>query len=281
MKRWTSLTTSNEDKRWQALSRMISDLGCANEFEPFSVANEALENLTVLEKYDHVRISSRFGPEILKHIPVQSSWITSLGVIDGMIRRTDNPDRKKIEWWPQCALHEAFGSLIFDLGQDLDMRGNVLIAGAGGTARIAIAALFKAGFRNFILTNFNDTEADKTINEVKAKFFGLTLSFIPMEKIVLLPGESSVLVNCTPSVEENALLVELSYMNFLKRPGFLFDVSRSKKPSILMQEALDAGVHVVNGVAIAAKADTLWAKWAFGVDLKFSDYLPVFESALD
>jgi shikimate 5-dehydrogenase len=274
MKRWTSLSPNNEDKRWELLSSSLRELGVENEFEPFKANDGVLENLGPLDHLHYVRISSRFGPQVLKLIPVQSSWITTLGVIDGILKRDG-------KWWPMCALFEAFGSVIFELGQDLDMRGSILVAGAGGTARIAIAALFKAGFRNFLLTNFNESEGQKTIDEVRSKFFGLTLQYVPQEKIVLLPGESSVLVNCTPSVEENALLVELSYMNFLKRPGFLFDVSRKRNPSILVQEAKDAGVKVINGTELAARTDQLWAKWAFGVDIPLNKYLQDFESILD
>lgn len=275
MKRWTSLSPNNEDKRWQMLSRYLRELGVENEFEPFASPDEGLEDLAKLDHLHYVRISSRFGPQVLKLVPVQSSWITTLGVIDGMMKREDG------KWWPMCALFEAFGALIFELGQELDMRGSVLVAGAGGTARIAIAALFKAGFRNFLMTNFKESEAQITIDEVRSKFFGLTLQYVPLEKIVLLPGESTVIVNCTPSVEQNPLLVELSYMNFLKRPGFLFDVSRSKTPSLLVQEAKDAGVRVISGVELAARSDQLWAKWAFGVDIPLEKYLAEFESLLD
>ena len=275
MKRWTSLSPNNEDKRWQMLSRYLRELGVENEFEPFASPDEGLEDLAKLDHLHYVRISSRFGPQVLKLVPVQSSWITTLGVIDGMMKREDG------KWWPMCALFEAFGALIFELGQELDMRGSVLVAGAGGTARIAIAALFKAGFRNFLMTNFKESEAQITIDEVRSKFFGLTLQYVPLEKIVLLPGESTVIVNCTPSVEQNPLLVELSYMNFLIRPGFLFDVSRSKTPSLLVQEAKDAGVRVISGVELAARSDQLWAKWAFGVDIPLEKYLAEFESLLD
>lgn len=257
------------------LSRYLREAGCENEFEPFAASDEGLEDLSKLDHLHYVRISSRFGPQVLKLVPVQSSWITSLGVIDGMMKREDG------KWWPMCALFEAFGALIFELGQDLDMRGSVLVAGAGGTARIAIAALFKAGFRNFLMTNFKESEAQITIDEVRSKFFGLTLQWVAQERIVLLPGESTVLVNCTPSVEQNPLLVELSYMNFLKRPGFLFDVSRSKTPSLLVQEAKDAGVRVISGVELAARSDQLWAKWAFGVDIPLEKYLAEFETLLD
>ena len=273
MKLWTTLSPVLDNKRWELLSRHINERGIANTFEPLPIQIQDLKDLKPLEKFDHVRLSSRYAPQILPQIKVQSSWITTLGVSDGMVKGEKG-------WWPLCALYESFGKHLFDLGPRLDNRGSALIAGAGGAARVAIAALFKTGFREFLLTNSNADEAQRTIQDVRSKFFGLNLQWIPTERIVLLPGESSILVNCTPSVEENALLVELSYMNFLKRPGFLFDLSLSSKPSILVQEALDAGVSVLSGVQIAARADLLWAKWAFDTELDLDSYLKDFTAVL-
>lgn len=265
MKKWTSLSAVNEDARWQLLSETARAAGAPNEYIPWTGDTQNFADIKALENFDHVRISSRIAPQVLEQLKVQSSWTTLLGVVDGMNKTPHG-------WWPLCALYESFGQLLITLGQDLDMRGSVLIAGAGGAARIAIAAFFKAGFQNFLLTNFNEAEAQQMIKEVKSRFFGLTLQWVAMDKIVLLPGESSVLVNCTPSVEENALLVELSYMNFLKRPGFLFDLSRSHKASILVQEAEDAGVRVISGVQLSARTDVLWAKWAFQANLDLAAY---------
>src|SRR5688572_11959321 len=101
MKRWTSLSPTNEDSRWQTLSRMLESAGVKNEFVPWEGSVEPVEDLSRLDQFHHVRISSRFGPQILKHLKVQSSWTTLLGVIDGMVK-TDGA------WWPLCALHEAF-----------------------------------------------------------------------------------------------------------------------------------------------------------------------------
>jgi hypothetical protein len=265
MKKWTAISTVNEDSRWKALSEAITMAGCENEYLPWTGETENFSELSTLETFDHVRISSRLAPEILKQVKVQSSWTTLLGVVDGM-------NRTEHGWWPLCALYESYGKLLIELGQDIDMRGSAFVAGAGGMARIAIAAFFKAGFQNFLVTNFAEEEAQKMIKEVKSKFFGLNIQWVPMEKIVLLPGESALLVNCTPSVEENALLTELSYLNFLKRPGMLFDVSRSAKPSVLVQEAQDAGVRVISGVELASRADVFWAKWGFKVDIDLDRY---------
>jgi hypothetical protein len=273
MKTWTALSSTNEDSRWLALAQALRDKGTENEFIPSAIEISQIENLETFAVYDHIRLSSRIAPQIMKFLKVQSSWTTLLGVVDGM-------NRTQYGWWPLCALYESFGQVLIQLGQDVDPRGSVLIAGAGGAARTAIAAMFKSGFQNFLVTNFVEEEAEFLIREVRARFFGLNIQWVPMEKIVLLPGESSVIVNCTPSVEENALLVELSYLNFLKRPGFLFDLSRSAKPSVLVQEAIDAGVRSVNGIEFAVRTDVLWAKWGFQTDIDAEAYREKLKSSV-
>jgi shikimate 5-dehydrogenase len=195
-----------------------------------------------------------------------------LGVVDGMVKTEHG-------WWPLCALYESFGQLLIELGQNLDMRGSAFVAGAGSAARIAIAAFFKAGFNRFLITGFDPDESEKMLKDMRKRFFGMEIGFVPMDKIVLLPGECSVAINCTPSVEENALLRELSYLNFLKRPGLLLDLSMGK-PNILMQEAEDVGVKVVTGFELAARSDVLWAKWAFQTELVLADYQLKLRAAL-
>lgn len=260
MKVWTALSTGGEESRWQALSEALTRAGAANSYVPWTDSTNEIHDLNVFSKFDHVRLTTRIGGQVLRHVKVQSSWVTLLGVVDGMTK-VDGA------WWPLCAVYQSLGEILIELGRGLDMRGNVLIAGAGGEARVALASFFKAGFRQFLVTNYEASEAEAMVKEMRGKFFGLEITHIPMDKIVLLPGETSVLVNTTPHIEENALLVELSYLNFLKRDGYLFDFHRSPKPTVLAQEALDAGVKVIGGQQIAAHSDVLWAKWAFGVDL--------------
>lgn len=273
MKKWTVINTVKEDTRWQLLSGVIAEKGCANEYVPFPHSLNDLDDIKVIEEFHHVRLSNRLAGGLLSHLKVQSSWTTLLGVVDGMVKTPHG-------WWPLCALYESFGQLLIELGQDLDMSANTFVIGSGSAARIAIASFFKAGCKKFLVTGHNAEEAEKTIADVRKRFFGLTIEFVPMEKIVLLPGESSVTVNCTPSVEENALLRELSYLNFLKRPGLLVDLTVGGQPSVLVQEAMDAGVRLVTGVEIAARTDVLWAKWAFQVDLSREDYQTKLQATL-
>ena len=106
MKKWTALSSTNEDKRWQALSQCIRDKGTENEFIPWAGEVSLIENLEAFEVFDHIRLSSRIAPQIVNHLKVQSSWTTLLGVVDGMNHTPHG-------WWPLCALYESF-SLIAD-----------------------------------------------------------------------------------------------------------------------------------------------------------------------
>lgn len=265
MKKWTALSPQDETYRWQALSDSIREKGVANEFVPWEHGIQEFSDFKMFDQFDHVRMSSSIAVRVLKHVKVQSSWTTLLGVVDGMNKTPHG-------WWPLCALYENFGQMLIELGQDLDMRGSVMVAGAGASARVVVASFFKAGFQEFLITNFDDQEAQKMIADMRSRFFGMKMEWVPMEKIVLLPGNCSVLVNCTPSIEENALLTELSYLNFLKRPGILFDLGRGSRTSVLAEEVRDAGVRAITGLEIAARTDVLWAKWGFGTDIELAPY---------
>lgn len=264
MKKWTVLG-SRSVERWQLLSEAITAAGGQNHFEPWTQSMDDFNGLVALKPYDHVRISSRVAAQVMKYVPVQSTWTTLLGVIDGMNQTPHG-------WWPLCALYESFGHVLVEIGQELDKRGNVLVAGAGSAARIAIAAFFKSGFSSFLVTNTDEAEGLNLVREIKARFFGMTVEWVPMDRIVLLPGESSVICNCTPNSKDNFLLKELSYMNFLRRPGFLFDLELNAEPGVFMQEARDAGVRSISGLELAARTDALWAQWGFQTAINTASY---------
>ncbi len=273
MKRWTAISPTVEEERYQLLSDYLKKQGVENEYVSWAGATDKFEDLTTLDGFYHVRLSSQIGAQAFAAMKVQSTWATLLGVVDGMIRT-------RYGWWPLCSLYECFGQLIIKVEHDMDSQYGVFVVGAGGAARITVAAFFKGGFKNFLLTNHKEAAAETTLKEIQQKFFGLHVQFVPQEKIVLLPGENVVLVNCTPATADNTLITELSYLNFLRRPGFLFDLNRSAKNSQLVQEALDTQVKVTTGVEIAARCDVIWAKWAFNVDLDLESYTGDFRKTL-
>ena len=93
MKKWTSLSTVNEEARWKVLSDQLTAAGAANEYIPWTGANEGFVDLGGLSAFDHVRVSSRIAPDLVRQLKVQSSWTTLLGVADGMNKTPHG-------WWP-------------------------------------------------------------------------------------------------------------------------------------------------------------------------------------
>lgn len=214
----------------------------------------------VLDGFTHVRWGEAIQIEVNKAWPIQSTWTALLGITDGMVFRDSR-------WWPLCASYEALGQTVTSIGEGLDMQASAFISGALGPARAAVGALFRAGFRKFRILPTDHQRGECLVNEVKVKFFGIDIELVPPEKIVLLAGVSSIFVNTL--IEEDApdLIKECSYLNFLKRPGAIIDMSLYSKQTVLLKEAADSEIPTVDGWTIAARIDALWAEWAFGVTL--------------
>ncbi len=131
------------------------------------------------------------------------------------------------------------------------------------------------------MTGPDEAAARATLVEIRRRQFGLSVDWLPPTRLVTLPSDSSVLVNCVmESAESEGLMAELSYLNFLKRSGFVIDLTRAKTPSVLVTEALEAMVDLLTYADVAARTDVLWARWAFGVELDQSERRADLEAAL-
>jgi hypothetical protein len=216
------------------------------------------------EGFKLVRWGEEHQPELAKLFNVQSSWIALLGVTDGMVYR----DRR---WWPLCGAFEALCLTLLDLGKSLDPSGSAFISGGGSMARAAIAALFKCGFRKFFLAGVSDNL--QFVEDIKVKFFGISIEIVPTERVVVLAGVSSIFVNTLTDQMGAQLSEELAYLNFLKRPGAVVDTAMSGVESVLLTESRGANIPTVDGYEIAARVDELWVEWAFGMKLDRKLYL--------
>lgn len=265
--KWTVLGDAENLERYRLLSRTMAEAGVPNEFETWVHRTLDFETFAELADFEHVRLAREWSLAVPKNIKFQSSWTATLGMADGMIKRPEG-------WWPQCGLYESFRQLLELIANDLDASQAALIAGAGAAARTAVAGLFKSGLNQFVLTNIDEAEGHAAVKDITRRFLGLKIEFVPREKIVLLPAETSVFVNCTPQVEQNLLLAELCYLNFLKRPGIMIDLSLAREFNPLIVEALDSGVRVFGGADVAARTDVYWAKNAFNCNLSLESYLP-------
>ncbi len=162
--------------------------------------------------------------------------------------------------------------MILDVGSGLDLKGSILIVGAGAGARVAAAAFINVGYKKVNITNKFSEQAEDLIEDLERKYFDIEFEFIPEEKLVLLPGTNSVLVNTTPLLPSNDLLNELYYFNFLKSPGIVFDFTTVPIDTPLVLEAEALGIKVVRGFEVSSWGDMSWVEWAFAKKLDREAY---------
>lgn len=226
-------------------------------------------------KFDHIRIGPQLGVLAFHQFHRHQSLVGVLGAADVIFK-----DEAGI-WWPRSVTYEAFNRILAEKGEEMGLDSSVMVVGAGAEARVAIAALSRAGFSHFNITSDNKEEADKMIASLKRKFFDSQFDFIDPESLILLPGSSGLVVNTLAWNPGNQLLCDLSYFNFLKRDGHVWDMTLLPPMTQFIKDASDVGIGVVRGYHIASWSDWFWVKWVSGLDLGRSRYCQALKSHLD
>lgn len=251
--KWSVIGFNLLGKRFHLLNEAVQAAIPGSQLEIFDTHpvdfNERLKE--VLRQFDQIRIDSPFGLQAIRQFKRTSMAMNSLQSVDCIIKREG-------DWWPECCLFTAFNHLLSTHGHKLDVAGEVIVVGAGSAARAAIAAILRAGFRFIRIANKYDDEGLTLIEELKRRFLSCRFEYVPQDRLVLLPGTSCLLVNTTPLVPSNDLLNELTYLNFLKRNGMIWDLVISPVGTPLIKEGEQINVQCVSGAEIAALTDHIW-----------------------
>ncbi len=276
---WESESFRVERRRFEALSEFLSQKGQNHQFELLPAAEGLKTSLppqwdaSVLSDYEHVRFTGAFS----RWIPGASS---QFDLSEALLRVGDGMIYFENRWWVRSALREAICRQISSWDKLLDLTADVFIVGTGASARASISALFKAGFRRFRVTGRSQESYQKMVDDMVKHHFDIFFEFVPREKIVLMTGQHSIVVNASPLGENNELLNELSYLNFLKRDGVVWDLALSSHATPLLQEAEDVGLMTVDGRTTAGWVDVIWLEWAFGYKGQPEEYVNFLRQAL-
>lgn len=266
--KWVVLGGKDQELRFQALSEFLTQEGFANQLQFASPdANDFLAELEKLTKnFDQIRLQSPYSDRGQDFQTRSTDLVSLLGSADAVVKKVDGA------WWPENFLYDAFLEEFIRNIRRTDLASHVLVVGSGSASRVLIAALIKIGFSKFIVSDRFQERADKTISQLKKKFFGVHFEFVSPINLMLLPGSSSVLVNGTPIVLDNSVLKDLYYFNFLKMPATIIDMNLIPPDPPLIEEGRRIGASVLRGYEIAAKTDIMWAKKACNLDLDFEKY---------
>lgn len=267
MFKWVEIATENNQARYELLSEFLKDNNFPNSVEFIQTKVEDLSQILneVLLKFDGVRIGRGLGEVV---IPL----FVRHDAMSDRIRAADSAVKTNNTWWLRANAVDGFSRVLRHYGEKFDFLSPVLVVGAGAAARVAITALFIAGFKNFSVSSHDSEKVMAMITELKKSLFGINFKIVLKDELILLPGSHGILVNTTPLTKDNPMLDELYYFNFFSSNGLAIDFSVTPVDTPLLIAALDVGVPVIYGYQISAATDIIWCEQITGQKFEDSVY---------
>ncbi len=155
--------------------------------------------------------------------------------------------------------------LVKSLADDLDFipRSNsIVVVGAGGAARGAIAALCRAGAKQIVIANRSYDRAADLASAMSARFTGTEVSVSTGYADLLVRLPHIDLVINTTSLGMNSESIPFLPLHTLPCTAMVYDMIYSPSATPLLSEAAGMGLKAANGLGMLASqgelAFTIW-----------------------
>ena len=162
--------------------------------------------------------------------------------------------------------HNTDGDGLVDaLAGDLDFvpgTSPILLLGAGGAARGAIAALCRSGARTIFVANRSADHAESLVSPMRMRFPGVCMEVVPYHVIAHeLLASVSLLLNTT-SLGMKGECFEHIEIEALPKTAKLFDMVYGQSATPLVNSALQLGLRAVNGLGmLVAQGERAFEIW--------------------
>lgn len=251
--RWAEIAIRCDRERYTGLSELLREKGIENEVEFIETTPDDFAAVCedAKTRFDQIRVGGALAEPAATLTDRLPSALLTLRSADALVYLDG-------EWWPRNFLIEGLQrSIASDLAH-LDFLGGVFILGATAEARAVVAALSRVGFTRFNISESDATRGQEFVEQMRKTYFQTQCQFVPRHMITQLPGVHSVGVSTIREVEDDGLLTELSYFNFLRSGGIWLDLPFVPLSSSLENEARNVGALVEPSYRVWARADQFW-----------------------
>ena len=265
--KWVVIGKTTVEKRYEYLSEALSHLGVINEVSFIKSSQESFSDdvKRAMLSFDSIRVEEPFCnklPDCFEGVPSQIMIIKSADAVIKDLGR----------WWPRSLLGEGLRRAIIHSKIDIDYTGLGLLIGSGGGAREAMNGLVQLGLSGVHISGSNQIEVSKFFKDLKRSYFGMRLEIIPTNELTMLPGHYSLIVNTILS-DNDDILNELYYFNFLKKGGLVVDLKLSPEKSNLIKEAESINAKIITGYEVESYIDDFWVESCFKKKLDIIPYI--------
>lgn len=155
--------------------------------------------------------------------------------------------------------------LVDSLSSDLDFSpgtGQILVAGAGGAARGAIAALCRSGAKKILICNRSLENARAVMLDMNIRFPETDINVVCQNRVSREDlGATSLLINTT-SLGMNNERIEGINIAYLPEHAKVYDMVYTSSGTTLVKEAFEAGLRAVNGLGmLVAQGERAFEIW--------------------
>jgi shikimate dehydrogenase len=159
---------------------------------------------------------------------------------------------------------DGFG-FVSSLADDLNFvpgAGTIVVIGAGGAARGAVAALCSAGAGRIVLTNRSFNKAVHLAEEMSARYPKTSILVSLQDQVSQKHLDSALLLVNTTSIGMNGDRIEFVDLAKLPKAARVYDMVYSPAETPLVREATSMGIAAVNGLGmLAAQGERSFTIW--------------------
>ncbi len=207
-----------------------------------------IQDLNQSSDLQAILFSEKSYSAVFEELSYKTETLLLAGAVDGLLR-------EGASFVPKCSYVEVFMNRFSELPDYIDNSKGVLIVGDYEVARPAFLTLFKLGFKQFFI--LGDKSSSYFNDRLKKVFFDLELNIVQVEDLINLSGITSVLIHGVNDRDQVYAEWELSYLNFLGRPGLLIDFLKDGFLSQVVIETEDEGLILVD----PSEIEELSMKW--------------------
>lgn len=229
----------------------------AQHFQKFSEEKNLAWEIEHYPAFDESLLENAQGA--LVDFALSENMIGSLSTLPTLVRAVDCFDSmiRDGKWYPRVLWFEALRNLVVESARNIDNRGCGFVIGTNECARVAAAVMADLGFPTIYLISEDDTIPEKILKDLRRKFIGVEFQVLEASEMTLQSVQGSVLFNCVDLKKFQTLQEDLSYFNFMKRDGAVFDLFLCKE-SLLLEEARKAELRAIEGAQFFLKRNLMF-----------------------
>lgn len=220
--------------------------------------------------HDHFKVDLLEGASAAFVDPALSAEVLSqFHVVPTQVRSVELLDSLFLEdgaWYPRLLIHEALRRVLVADAKDLDIRAPAFIIGDGDLSRVVAAVLAEMGIAEiFLVGDLSRLKEQKRI--LSRSQLGIVFHILASEELTMQATSAGIVVNTADLSQQQVLLTDLSYFNFMKQAGFALDISFETAENTLLDEAERAELRALSPALIMRTLLVLWFEKLHGSNI--------------